>query len=119
MRTFLIFLFVAVVSLIVYNPDMNDFRDYLETTEHEAQLEEQTSIINQMFTREAGAAVQQGKPVTMKERNNFFIFSTYKLSLSDEEGFLDPMERTFLGIGSMFFELGSSNAPMDQLDELP
>ena len=111
MRTFLIFLFVAVVSLIVYNPEMDDFKSYIENTFHEQQLKEQTSVINQMFSKERETASPRlTPPSTYTERNNYLIFSTYKISLVEKEKYLDPLESRYLGIASMFFEIGHSGS---------
>ena len=106
MRTVLIFLFVAVVSLIVYNPEMNDFQKYLEDAAEKQELDQQTSIINQMFTQDT---VEPGfsKPISHTERNNFFVFSTYKFSISDEDQLLPPEESRYIGIANMFFEMGA------------
>ena len=108
MRTVLIFLFVAVVSLIVYNPEMNDFQEYLRTAAEKAQLDQQTSIINQMFTQDT---VQPGfsKPVSHTERNNYFVFSTYKISISEEDQLLPAKESRYIGVANMFFEMGASS----------
>ena len=107
MRTVLIFLFVAVVSLIVYNPEMSDFQDYLADAAEKEHLDKQTSIINQMFTQDT---VEPGiaKPVSHTERNNYFVFSTYKISISDEDQLLPPEESRYVGVANMFFEMGPS-----------
>ena len=108
MRTFLIFLFVAVVSLIVYNPEMDDFHKYLETAAEKEQLDQQTSIINQMFTQDT-AKPGSSKPVSHTERNNFFVFSTYKIATSEEDQLLPPEEAKYIGIANMFFEMGAQS----------
>lgn len=106
MRTFLIFLFVAVVTLVFYNPEMDDFQRFLETSSEEEQVDQQTSIINQMFTQDT-VKPSFNKPVSHTERNNYFVFSTFKFSVSDEDQLLPPEESNYIGIAKMFFELGS------------
>lgn len=108
MRTFLIFLFVAVVTLIFYNPEMDDFQEYLETTSEKEQVDQQTSIINEMFTQDT-VKPSFSKPISHSERNNFFVFSTFKISVSDEDQLLPPEEARYIGIAKMFFELGPSS----------
>ena len=108
MRTFLIFLFVALVSLTFYNPEINDFQEFLDEASEKEQYDRQTSAINQMFTKDT---VEPGlsKPIYHTERNNFFVFSTYKISVSEEGQLLPPEETRYLGIATMFFELGGSS----------
>ena len=109
MRTFLIFLFVAVVSLIVYNPQMDDFKNYLEDIAEEEALDKQTSIINQMFTQDT-INPRMTKPLSTTERNNYFVFSTYKISITEEGHLLPSHESSYIGIANMFFELDNEEA---------
>lgn len=103
MRTLSIFLFVAIVTLLVYNPTMDDFRDYVEaeTAKREREMA-MDNIVGRMLT---GNQVNMNTSImgSSTERNNFLLFSTYKVSLLDAEDAL--LEWRYLGIGSFFIEM--------------
>ena len=88
---------------------MDDFKAYLESSIEKEQLDQKTSIINQMFTQDT-VNPRSSQPITSTERNNFLVFSTYKISVVDPEKLIPPQESNYIGIASMFFELGSSGS---------
>ncbi len=111
MRTFLIFLFVAIVSLIVYNPEMEDFKTYTETLNAEKAKADpsRTSTITRMMKQDTVlAGVKEQSYAT--ERNNFLIFSTYSITrnLSDSQ----VEQKRYFGIAGMFFELSNNDEQM-------
>ncbi len=108
MRTFLVILFVAIVTLIIYNPTMEDFDEYVDETLYKDRMNKQTSVITHMFDQETLSSFD-GNPVTSRERNNYFVLSTYKISLTEDIPQAIPLESNYLGIASMFFEIGHSN----------
>lgn len=106
MRTFLIFIFVAFVSLFVYNPELDDFRTYLDKNIQQTNNKrEHTSITDRMFNADTTTADQNPVGYTTK-RNNYVLFSTYTISISDD--FRDEELGKYLGIATMFFEIGKS-----------
>ncbi len=106
MRTFLIFIFVAVVSLFVYNPELDDFKSFLDASVQEtAMQQERTAFTERMFNADTTTA--DPKPTGYNtERNNFLLFSTYRLTKVDD--FREVEEGRYLGIATMFFQLGTS-----------
>ncbi len=107
MRTFLIFIFVALVSLLVYNPKMDDFRSYLEQAERVSPVErERTSLTNRMFNADTTTANQEPQKGVSTERNNYLLFSTYRVIQTDD--FREVELGKYLGIATMFFQLGTS-----------
>lgn len=106
MRTFLIFIFVALVSLFVYNPELDDFTTFLDKNIQQTDDQrEHTSITDRMFNADTTTADQE--PVGyLTKRNNYLLFSTYTLTISDD--FRDEELGKYLGIATMFFELGKS-----------
>ncbi len=103
MRTLLIFLFVSVVTLFVYNPTMDDFKDHIEaeTRERERELS-MNNMVGRMLT---GEQVNMNTSLmgSSTERNNYLILSTYKVSLTDADDTL--REWSYLGVGGFFFEI--------------
>ncbi|MFK7846656.1 MAG: hypothetical protein AB8G77_15250 [Rhodothermales bacterium] len=106
MRTFLIFIFVALVSLFVYNPELDDFTSFLDKNIQQANNQrEQTSITDRMFNADTTTADQ--KPVGYStKRNNYLLFSTYTLTISDD--FREEELGKYLGVATMFFEIAKS-----------
>lgn len=103
MRTLLIFLFVAVVTLSVYNPTMDDFKAYVEAeTLKREQEQAMNNIVGRLLT---GNEVNMNTSLmgSSTERDNWLLFSTYKVSLLDKDQAL--REWRYLGIGSFFFVL--------------
>lgn len=111
MRTFFIFLFVALVSLIVYNPEMEDFKAYTETlhAEKAKAAPERTSTLTRMMKQDT---VLAGTPELSyaTERNNFLIFSTYSITRNTSDNQIE--QKRYFGIAGMFFEMSSSDEPM-------
>ncbi len=106
MRTFLIFIFVAVVSLFVYNPELDDFKSYMDKSLQETAQREQTSFSERMFNADTTTAEQPAAGYST-ERNNFLFFSTYRVVETDD--FRETEIGRYLGIATMFFELGKSD----------
>ena len=109
MRTLLIFLFVTVVSLIVYNPEMDDFHDYMDRISKRQQFEqERSALITRIFRPDTVALSGRSPDVSslIMERNSFLLFSTYdvKVVINGDDY---PMGH-YLGIAGMFFDLGAS-----------
>ncbi|MDZ4702131.1 MAG: hypothetical protein SH809_20640 [Rhodothermales bacterium] len=103
MRTLLIFLFVAIVTLLVYNPTMDDFKDHIEaeTRQRERELS-MNNMVGRMLTGEQ-VNMNTSLMVSSTERNNYLILSTYKVSLPDADEAL--REWKYLGVGGFFFEM--------------
>ncbi len=109
MRTLFIFIFVAVVSLFVYNPEMDDFKAFLDQeTRPAASHREHTSFPERMFNADTTTADAPPKPTGYAtERNNFLLFSTYRVYIADD--FHEQELGRYIGVATMFFELGSSD----------
>ena len=95
---------------------MDDFKAYLENALEEEALNQQTSIINQMFTQDT-VNPRSSRPVTSTERNNFLVFSTYKISVTNNDQLITPQESSYLGIANMFFELGTSGNTEQHIEQ--
>ena len=107
MRTFLIFLFVSVVSLFIYNPELDDFKRHIAQQERTSAVDqERTALTNRMFNADTTVADQEPAKGISTERNNYLLFSTYRIIQSDD--FRTVEIGRYLGIATMFFELGSS-----------
>ena len=111
MRTFFIFLFVAIVSLVVYNPEMDDFRAYYESVSLKRQFDqERSSIVTRMFEPDT-VSMGASSSTNATERNSYLLFSTYNVTvhIEDEEFVLGR----YLGIAGMFFDLGGDTDIME------
>ncbi len=106
MRTLFIFLFVAIVSLIVYNPKMEDFKSYIDSLSQKEQFDQTRSSLITRMTEPDTVLAGSRKAGYTTERNNYLIFSTYRISLSVNGKEFEQSH--FLGIAGMFFELGNS-----------
>ena len=106
MRTFLIFIFVAVVSLFVYNPEMDDFNSFLDkSVVQHVRKQERKSFTDRLFNADTTTA--EPKPTGYStERSNYLFFSTYRVTKVDD--FREVEEGRYLGIATMFFPLGIS-----------
>ena len=106
MRTFLIFIFVALVSLFVYNPEMDDFNSFQDKSiKRTINNREHTSFTNRMFNADTTITVPKPAGYTT-ERSNYFLFSTYRVTIVDD--FRETEVGRYLGIATMFFSLGNS-----------
>ena len=105
MRTFLIFLFVASVSLFIYNPTLTDFDEHLDEMMFEEQHEDaRTGLIGRTLEGE-NTTFNVSQISRSVQRNNFFLFSTYEVELNEEEVPLGQSPyMSFVGIGGMFFQ---------------
>ena len=102
MRTILIFLFVTGVSLYVYNPELDDFKNYIAELNFRLEQERQQ-------TNPLGRALSQQKPEPIPTivgstitRNNFFFLSTYELDVGTSV--TGPIVWRYMGVLGMFFE---------------
>lgn len=108
MRTLLIFLFVSVVTLVFYNPTMDDFKDHIEAQTRERQRElSMNNMVGRMLTGEQ-VNMDTSLMGSSTERNNYLIISTYTISLTDADNTL--REWKYLGVGGFFFEMESPAA---------
>ncbi len=106
MRTFLIFLFVVVVSLFVYNPELDDFKTHMVKSTQPSQFQQElTSLPDRMFNADTTTAEQQPTGYNT-ERDNFLFFSIYRITLTND--FQDEEVAKYLGIATMFFQIGES-----------
>jgi len=109
MRTFYIFIFVTVVSLFFYNPEMDDFKSFLnKETRPASQTQEFTAIPDRLLNTDTTAADAEEEPTGYStQRNNYLIFSTYRVFRADD--FHEAEFGRYLGIATMFFELGATD----------
>lgn len=107
MRTFLIFIFVALVSLFVYNPEMDDFNSFQAKSDKQTvNNREQTAFTDRMFNADTTTAPPPKPAGYTTERNNYVLFSIYRVTKVDD--FREIEEGRYLGIATMFFSLGTS-----------
>ena len=108
MRTFFIFIFVTVVSLFVYNPEMDDFTTFLaKETKSTERPQEHTSLADRMFNADTTTADAEPPTGYITDRNNYLLFSTYRVYRADD--FHEDELGRYLGIATMFFQIGSSD----------
>ena len=106
----LVALLAILVAMAVLNPEMRDFRDYVENTVGDRLAAEiDSDALKQLG---AGAVALLAEQVSV--RKNYFVFSTYTIDLDgpDRKG----SDWLFLGIGDMFFQL---REPADQSSKKP
>ena len=108
MRTLFIFLFVAIVSLIVYNPKMDDFQTYFETASQKKQFEQERAALVTRMLKSDTVSLGSSQPAYSTERNNYLIFSTYKVKMNVSRQ--EVLVGNYFGIGGMFFDLGADDA---------
>ena len=87
------------LALAVLNPDMRDFRDYVESKLADKLSEESGSDSIGRFG--AGAIAMLAEQVS--ERKNYFLFSIYTIDLNVSDG--QQHNWQFLGAAGMFFQL--------------
>lgn len=103
MRTALVIIILAVIALIWYNPEMEDFKVFVEERS-ELILQQEVGegalgrILSGAGARLAGAYVDR-----ITERHNYLVFSTYEIDLDGAEADEDVWR--FVGIGGRFLEL--------------
>lgn len=112
MRTGIVVVILAVIALIWFNPDMGDFRLFIEThTEELIQGETGDTALggalSELGSRLAGSYVSR-----ITERNNYVVFSTYTVDLDGEAG--DENEWRFVGIAGRFIETNRPPALSDR-----
>ena len=107
MRTFFIFLFVAIVSLIVYNPEMVDFRSYVDDLAQKRQFDQQRTALVTRMLRSDTVSLGSATTAYSTERNNYLIFSTYKMKVTASQE--EYLVGNYLGIAGMFFDMGADD----------
>ena len=103
MRTPIILTVVAVALLILMNPDMGDFRVFVEEqSDHIVRRETGEGVLGEL----AGALAGQlsGRYVDrVTQRESYLVFSTYTVEFDGDPDDGDAWR--FLGIGGQFIEL--------------
>ncbi len=103
MRTSIILALVVVALLFIFNPDIEDFKQFVEKRSEQilrtrAGDSKLGRILSDIGSSLAGSYVDR-----ITERKNYLLFSTYHIDLDgpDER----ENEWRFLGIGGRFIEL--------------
>lgn len=116
MRTFFIFIFVSVVSLYVYNPDLDDFKDYIADINFELNQEmQQTNPLGRTVTRSNPKPIPTIVGSSIKERN-LLMLSIYELDTGTSV--TRPVIWRYIGVLGMFFEIDSPAVPVST-DTMP
>lgn len=95
----LVALLAVLIALAVLNPEMRDFRDYVENNVDDKLAAETDS--DALRRLGAGAVALLAEQVSV--RKNYFLFSTYTIDLDGPEREVNDWH--FLGIADMFFQL--------------
>ncbi len=101
MRTGLVALTVIVIALAIFNPGMDQFRQFVRQRT-ELAIEEETggSMLGRALSG-AGASLAGDYVDRVTERENYYLFSTYTIDLDGAQG--ENQEWRFLGIAGQFF----------------
>ena len=109
MRTFFIFIFVSVVSLYVYNPELDDFKDHIAEINFELNQDiQQNNPLGRTITRTNQDPIPTIVGSSIKEKN-FLMFSIYELDIGTSV--TRPVVWRYVGILGMFFEIDSPVLP--------
>lgn len=103
MKAGLVVLVLALIALALFNPDMEDFQLFVETSTEELIRDEvgEGLLSDALSALGSGLAGEHVDEVT--RRRNYFIFSTYTIDLDEEPDSGD--EWRFLGLAGQFLEL--------------
>ncbi|HEX7069519.1 MAG TPA: DUF4359 domain-containing protein [Rhodothermales bacterium] len=103
MKAGLIVLVLAVIALALFNPDMEDFQLFVETSAEELIREEvgEGLLSDALSTLGSGLIGDHVDEITT--RRNYIIFSTYTIDLDQEPESGD--EWRFLGMAGQFLVL--------------
>ena len=102
MRTGIVVAALAVIALVWFNPDMDDFRLFIETRTEDLIRREagETPVggaLSRLGSNLAGAYIGE-----VTDRNNYVVFSTYTIDLDGQES--ETGDWRFVGIGGRFIE---------------
>lgn len=100
MRTALVALLIVLIVLLIFNPNMDDFRIFAETQSERLLLDEAGDTALGRALSSLGGSLAGSYVDRITERNNYLFFSTYTIDLGEGE----DDEWQFLGIAGMFFE---------------
>ena len=102
MRTLLFFVILAI-ALFLFNPDTEEFEDFIEnkTTEY-FQNEAGDSKLGESLA-ELGGSLSSLLARQVTDRDNYLLFSLYTIDLDGEGN--SESEWRFLGIAGQFFEV--------------
>jgi hypothetical protein len=87
---------------------MEDFKTYFQTQTNKERFDDSRSSLVTRMTERDTVLTGMDMPGYATERNNFLIFSTYRITQSHNGELVE--KGSFLGIAGMFFELGDSEA---------
>ncbi|SRR5690554_6923476 len=100
MRTAFVTMILAIIALMYFNPDMDDFRLFVEDRSEQFLLEETGDDAFGRALSGIGSSLAGTFVDRITTRRNFFVFSTYTIDLDgpQEEG----NEWRFVGIAGRF-----------------
>ncbi len=108
MKWFYILLVMCLGILFLSNPDMNDFREYVEEESRRMIQEGVNAPGLGDALSQAGSQLAEAFVDNMTKRNNYYIFSTYEIDLTPRNRSDEPYK--FLGIGGSFINLTNFDA---------
>jgi len=108
MRIFIIFIVaVFLTALFVYNPEMDDFKGYIEGRSEELlQREIGDSALGRALSG-LGSSLAGSYVDPITDRKNYYLFSTYAIGSRSEEE--QEKAWVFLGVGGQFLEIQKPN----------
>lgn len=94
---------LAVGALILFNPEMPEFKFFVETQSEQILLQETGDTALGRLLSGAGSSLLGDMVDRVTRRDNYVIFSIYTVDLDGQEE--EANEWRFLGIGGQFVEL--------------
>ena len=115
MRTALVALLIVLIALLIFNPDMDDFRLFAEEQSERLLLDEAGDTAFGRALSSLGGSLAGSYVDRITEYNNYLFFSIYTIDLdgADAEG----EEWKFLGIAGMFFEREAPESVQERREE--
>lgn len=112
MRTALALVLVILIALAFFNPEMEQFRTFVEAQSERILLQETGEGRLGRFFSGVGSALAGSYVDRITERDNYVFFSVYTIDLDGPEQ--EENEWRFLGLGNQFIELERPEALRDR-----
>lgn len=105
MRTAIVVVILALLALYLFNPEMEDFKRFVETRS-ELLLERELGggVLGEVLSG-AGASLAGRYIDRVTDRDDYLFFSTYTIDLDGNENDAEDEAWRFLGIAGQFFEM--------------
>lgn len=112
MRTSIILALLAIVLLFALNPDMEDFKQFVEERSEKSLLTKTGDSELGLMLSSIGSSLAGGFVDRITDRKDYILLSTYQIDLGGRNETEDGWR--FLGIGGQFIELERPEALKDE-----